>query len=86
MFSLCELWKCFRKVFFEFESQELTSDIKALLERDIDIDVESLSLLIPDIGGMGACTGLVIRFMIAKHNAFIKLYEEIAQTRFVIMP
>ncbi|XP_061195824.1 E3 ubiquitin-protein ligase rnf213-alpha-like [Saccostrea echinata] len=79
--SICELWKCFRKFYFDFETLDMNKDIEALLERNIDVDVDSVSLLIPDTRGSGTIISLLFRFMIWKQNAFVKLFEDITQTR-----
>ncbi|XP_062570768.1 E3 ubiquitin-protein ligase rnf213-alpha-like isoform X2 [Saccostrea cucullata] len=79
--SICELWKCFRKFYFDFETQDMNKEIEALLERNIDVDVDSVSLLIPDTRGSGTIISLLFRFMIGKQNAFMKLFEDLTQTR-----
>lgn len=79
--SLCELWRCFRKFYETFDVPDANTNLRTLLERDIDIDVDCLSLLIPDSQGLGLTVGLVVRFMVGKQNDFIKQFEELVQTR-----
>ncbi|XP_078327262.1 E3 ubiquitin-protein ligase rnf213-alpha-like isoform X2 [Crassostrea virginica] len=79
--SLCELWRCFRKFYETFDVPDANTNLRTLLERDIDIDVDCLSLLIPDSQGLGLTVGLVVRFMVGKQNDFIKQFEELMQTR-----
>lgn len=67
--SFCELWNAFRYMLISiFDAND---EMKRFLGRDISIESTNIRAVLPDIRGVGACSRILLEFLIGKQNEFV---------------
>lgn len=67
--SFCELWNALRYMLISiFDAND---EMKRFLGRDISIESTNIRAVLPDIRGVGACSRILLEFLIGKQNEFV---------------
>lgn len=67
--SFCELWNALRYMLISiFDAND---EMKGFLGRDISIESTNIRAVLPDIRGVGACSRILLEFLIGKQNEFV---------------
>ncbi|XP_062570766.1 E3 ubiquitin-protein ligase RNF213-like isoform X2 [Saccostrea cucullata] len=69
--SVCELWNSLRHSIALVLPFERNDELRALLQRDICTETDSLRVVLPESQGIGVCIRIIFEFLIGKQNEFI---------------
>lgn len=80
--SFCELWNAFRHMLISF--YDANDEMKIFLGRDINKESTNIRAVLPDIRGVGACSRILLEFLIGKQNEFVTACGQSIDPRFSI--
>lgn len=80
--SFCELWNALRYMML-ISIFDANDEMKRFLGRDISIESTNIRAVLPDIRGVGACSRILLEFLIGKHNEFVRTCGQSIDPRLV---
>lgn len=68
--SFCKVWNNIRHALLLFHG--INGEMLSVLRRDLKEDNVSVRIVLPDTRGVGACSGILLEYLIGKQNDFVK--------------
>ena len=68
--SFCKVWNNIRHTLLLFHGKG--EEMLSLLRRDLKEDNASVRIVLPDTRGVGACSGILLEYLIGKQNDFVR--------------